>query len=109
MSPLLPALKLDMQPHGAPGGFRLARVKLRARRIARIYEDRDAGHCGHQLAQQLSLQRGSRQFGAKADLEVSVGSPFYVTGVRQKRPDTPRCGQRTWDRHLRCRSGMSPA
>ena len=44
---------LDMQPHGAPGGFHLARVKLRARRIARIHEDRDAGHCGHQLAQQL--------------------------------------------------------
>ena len=54
MSPLLPALKIWIcSPIARPAVSASRACKLRARRIGRIDEDRDAGHCGHQLAQQL--------------------------------------------------------
>src|SRR5262249_15228110 len=91
---------LDSQPHLAPRGFRFFHLKLRARRIGRIDENGDTGHCGHQLAQKF--QPLGHQF---AHDEIDSGEVTARPGeagneseldrvVRDRKHDRNGCGRR---------------
>jgi len=53
ISPLVLALRLDLQPHGASGDIHLSQCALGIRGIGRIDKHGHANGCRHQLTQEL--------------------------------------------------------